>query len=173
MTTADGLWRPTRRRLTDTLLAALAPVAVCVLALAGLSAWTVHGNAGSPARITVAEGRVQLPSAGAAETAAFFRITNSGGSADRLVKVASAEVDGAVTLSRHRMTGSRSAYAQTVGSVAVEAGDSLAMSPDGLDVIVPANTDWQPGDLVPFTLYFEHSGAVRTLTVVVGPGQSG
>ncbi|WP_217554371.1 copper chaperone PCu(A)C [Streptomyces sp. GbtcB6] len=173
MTTAGGLWRPTRRRLDDTLLAALAPVAMCIIALAGLSMWTVHGNAGSPARITVAEGRVYLPSAGVAETAAFFRITNSGGSADRLVKVASAEVDGAITLSRHRMTDNRSAYARAVGSVAVAAGESLAMSPDGLDAIVPAKATWQPGDLVPFTLYFEHSGAVRTLAVVVSPGESG
>lgn len=31
--TGQQVWRPTRRRLTDTLLAALAPVAVCGLAL--------------------------------------------------------------------------------------------------------------------------------------------
>ncbi len=54
-------WRPTRRRLTDTLLAALAPVAVCGLALGGLSTWTAYGNAGSPARIKVTDGRVFVP----------------------------------------------------------------------------------------------------------------
>nr|WP_319023133.1 hypothetical protein [Streptomyces phaeolivaceus] len=38
---AAAPWRPRRRRLTDTLLAALAPVLVCALALSGLTLWTV------------------------------------------------------------------------------------------------------------------------------------
>ncbi|MFF2462063.1 copper chaperone PCu(A)C [Streptomyces mirabilis] len=124
--TGQLVWHPTRRRLTDTLLAALAPVAVCGLALGGLSTWTAYGNAGSPARITVTGGRVYLPYGDAPDTAAFFRITNNGGSADRLLKVTSRAVDGAGTLSRHRMTGTRSASAQTVASVAVPAGGTLA-----------------------------------------------
>ncbi|EST19270.1 hypothetical protein M878_42295 [Streptomyces roseochromogenus subsp. oscitans DS 12.976] len=33
-----------------------------------------------------------------------------------------------------------------------------------------ALSGWHVGDLVPFTLYFAHSGAVRTLAVVVRPG---
>ncbi|KUN04587.1 hypothetical protein AQI95_19715 [Streptomyces yokosukanensis] len=166
-------WRPSRRRLTDALLAALAPVAACGLALGGLSMWTAYGNAGSPARIAVTGGRVFLPYGGVPETAAFFRISNSGGSADRLVKVTSAEAGGATTISRHRMTDGRSAYGQTVASVDVPAGGSLAMSPSSLDVTVPATAHWQAGDLVPFTLHFENSGAVRTLAVVVRPGQDG
>ncbi|MGX5181628.1 copper chaperone PCu(A)C [Streptomyces avermitilis] len=172
MTGQQG-WRPTRRRLTDTLIATLAPVAVCGLALGGLSTWTAYGNAGSPARIAVTGGRVYLPYGNAPDTAAFFRITNSGGSADRLLKVTSRAVDGAGTFSRHRMTGARSASAQTVASVAVPAGGSLAMSPHGLDVTVPANAGWQAGDLVSFTLRFARSGAVKTLAVVVRPGQDG
>ncbi|KAF5991198.1 copper chaperone PCu(A)C [Streptomyces sp. WAC00263] len=170
--TGQQVWRPTRRRLTDTLLAALAPVAVCGLALGGLSTWTAYGNAGSPARITVTGGRVYLPYGDAADTAAFFWITNNGGSAD-LLKVTSRAVDGAGTLSRHRMTGTRSASAQTVASVAVPAGGSLAMSPYGLDVTVPAKAGRQAGDLVSFTLHFERGGAVETLAVVVRPGQDG
>lgn len=98
--TGQQVWRPTRRRLTDALLAALAPVAVCGLALGGLSTWTAYGNAGSPARIAVTEGRVYLPYGDAPDTAAFFRITNDGGSADRLLKVTSRAVDGVGTLSR-------------------------------------------------------------------------
>ncbi|MEV7341178.1 copper chaperone PCu(A)C [Streptomyces sp. NPDC093544] len=171
--TEQRLWRPTRRRLTDTLLAALAPVVVCALALGGLSMWTAYGNAGTPARIAVTEGRLFLPSGGTPDTAAFFRITNSGGSADRLLKVTAADVDGAITLSRHLMTSSRSASSQTVASVAVPAGDSIAMSPSELDVILPSNTDWHLGDLVAFTLHFERSEAVKTLAVVVRPGQDG
>lgn len=116
---------PSRRRLTDTLLAALAPVAVCGLALGGLSTWTAYGNAGSPARIRVTDGKVFLPSAGVPETAAFFRVANSGGSADRLLEVTTAEAGaGSPRLSRHLMTGTGSASAQTVASVAVPAGGS-------------------------------------------------
>ncbi|MFG3028383.1 copper chaperone PCu(A)C [Streptomyces sp. NPDC048253] len=164
--------RPSRRRLTDTLLAALAPVAVCGLALGGLSTWTAYGNAGSPARIRVTDGKVFLPSAGVPETAAFFRVANSGGSADRLLRVTTAEAGaGSPRLSRHLMTGTGSASAQTVASVAVPARETLDMSPGGLDVIVPAKSGWQSGDLVAFTLHFEHGGAVKTLAVVVRPGQ--
>ncbi|MBQ1088628.1 copper chaperone PCu(A)C [Streptomyces sp. B93] len=165
--------RPTRRRLTDALLAALAPVAACAVALGGLSMWTAYGNAGSPALITVTEGRVFLPTGDSRETAAFFRITNSGGSADRLLKVTSAEAGGATRLSRHRMVTANTASGQTVTSVPVPAGGSLAMSPSGVDVIVPTKGTWRPGDLIAFTLHFQHSGAVRNLAVVVRPGQDG
>ncbi|WP_405624281.1 copper chaperone PCu(A)C [Streptomyces sp. NBC_00076] len=168
--TDQTLWRPTRRRLTDSLLTALAPVVACVLALGGLSLWAVYGNAGTPARIAVTDGRVFLPTGDIPETAAFFRITNSGGSDDRLLKVIAAEVDGATRLSRHRMVTANTASDQTVASVAVPAGGTLAMSPTGIVVILPANADWKAGDLVDFTLHFEHSGAVRALAVVDRPG---
>ncbi|MFS8198112.1 copper chaperone PCu(A)C [Streptomyces sp. CWNU-52B] len=171
--TGQALWRPTRRRLTDSLLAALAPVAGCALALGGLSTWTVHGNAGSPARIAVTGGQVYLPTGDTPDTAAFFRITNRGGSADRLLKVTSAQLDGATRLSRHRMAGTASASARTVDSVRVAAGESIAMSPDSVDVIVPANADWQAGDLITFTLHFEYSGAVQGFAVVDRPGRGG
>lgn len=170
--TAQRPWRPTRRRLADTLLAALVPVAACGLALGGLSVWTAYGNAGSPPRIKVTDGRMFLPSGDTPETAAFFRITNAGGAADRLLKVTSSEIGaGAPTLSRHVMTSAGSASDRTVTSVAVPAGDSLAMSPSGLDVIVPVRKGWQSGDLVAFTLHFEHSGAVPAIAVVVRPGR--
>lgn len=38
-------------------------------------------------------------------------------------------------------------------------------------MIVPANSTWDSGDLVPLTLYFERSGAVKVLAVVVRPDQ--
>ncbi|MFD6287956.1 copper chaperone PCu(A)C [Streptomyces sp. NPDC060205] len=169
--TGQALWRPTRRRLTDTLLAALAPVAASVLALGGLSMWAVLGNAGSPARIAVTGGRLFLPTGDTPETAAFFRITNTGGSADRLLKVTAAGTGGATTLSRHRMTGAASASARTVTSVPVPAGADISMSPDSLDVIVPVDPDWRIGDLVTFTLHFERGGTVRTDAVVDRPGR--
>ncbi|PAZ14019.1 hypothetical protein CLM62_21375 [Streptomyces sp. SA15] len=176
--TGQRLWRPTRRRLTDTLIAALAPVAACSIALGGLTTWAVQDNAGSPARIAVTHGLVFLPfgdprETATRETAAFFRITNSGGADDRLLKVTSSATGGDATLSRHRMAGGQAAYGQTVDSVAVPAGGSLAMSPFGTDVTVRAKETWREGDVLPFTLHFARSGRIKTLAVVVRPGTVG
>ncbi|WP_327748171.1 copper chaperone PCu(A)C [Streptomyces europaeiscabiei] len=171
--TGQGLWRPTRRRVTDSLITALAPVAVCSVALGGLTTWVAQGNAGSPARISITGGRVFLSFSSTRETSAFFRITNSGGGDDRLLKVTSSAASGDPTLSRHRMAGTRAAYGQTVDSAAVPAGDSLAMSPFGTDVTVRAKETWREGDLVPFTLHFAHSGRIKALAVVVRPGTGG
>ncbi|MGW6909869.1 copper chaperone PCu(A)C [Streptomyces sp. NPDC054940] len=164
-------WRPTRRRIADGLLAALAPIAACSVALGALTTWVNSGSAGGPARVAVTEGRVFLPFGDVRDTAAFFRITNTGGADDRLLKVTSSAVGGEATLSRHRMTSGRMAYAQTVDSARVPAGDGLAMSPFGLDVTLRAKPGWRAGDLVPFTLHFEHGGRVEVSAVVVRPGE--
>ncbi|WP_369226141.1 copper chaperone PCu(A)C [Streptomyces sp. R39] len=159
------------RRLRDGALAALVPVAACTVALAGLTAWTGTGRAGSPPRMSVTEGRVLLPSAGGAETAAFFRIQNTGGSADTLIRVTSREATGGVTLGRHRMNGGNTAYRATVDSVGIPARGSVTMSPRGVDLAVSAPAGkWNSGDLVPFTLEFRHSGRVEVLAVAVRPG---
>ncbi|MFI1209768.1 copper chaperone PCu(A)C [Streptomyces sp. NPDC020802] len=171
--TGRRLWRPTRRRVNDTLIAALAPVAACGVALGGLTTWVTQGNAGSPARIAVTDGRVFLSFSSTRETSAFFRITNSGGADDRLLKVTSSATGGDAALSRHRMAGTQAAYGQTVVSAAVPAGESLAMSPFGTDVTVRAREAWREGDLVPFTLHFARSGRIETLAVVVRPGTGG
>ncbi|MFF4249818.1 copper chaperone PCu(A)C [Streptomyces sp. NPDC001663] len=167
--TRQSLWRPTRRRLTDTLLAALAPVTVCSIALGGLTTWTGAGKAGSPARIAVSNGRVLLPYGNNTDTAAFFDLTNLGGSDDRLVRVTSSATGGEIALSRHRMADGGTAYKAEVASTALPAGRELAMSPKGLDVTLRAESRWSAGDLVPFTLHFERSGAVKTIAVVVRP----
>ena len=80
---------------------------------------------------------------------------------------------GVAALRRHRMAGVQAAYGQTVDSVAVPAGGSLAMSPFGTDVTVRAKETWREGDIVPFTLHFARSGQIRTLAVVVRPGTGG
>ncbi|WP_128430206.1 copper chaperone PCu(A)C [Streptomyces cyaneus] len=163
--------RPTRRRIADGLLAALAPITACGVALGGLTTWVGSGNAGSPARIAVTDGRVFLPYGDVRDTAAFFRITNSGGTDDRLLKVTSSTGRGDATLSRHRMTSGRMAYAETVDSARVPAGGILAMSPYGLDVTLRAQPGWQTGTYVPFTLHFEYGGRIEVQAVVVRPGQ--
>jgi copper(I)-binding protein len=168
--TTTGLWRPTRRRLTDTLLAALAPVVVCGIALGGLTAWAAAGKAGTPARIAVSDGRILLPFGDSTETAAFFDITNLGGTDDRLIEVTSAGTGGEISLSRHRMAGNGAAYRDTVASATVRAGGELSMSPQGLDVTLRAEPGWRAGDLVSFTLRFEQAGAIEATAVVVRPG---
>ncbi|MFD8045929.1 copper chaperone PCu(A)C [Streptomyces sp. WAC 05379] len=166
-------WRPTRRRITDGLLAALAPIAACGVALGGLTTWVGAGNAGSPARITVTDGRVFLPYGDVRDTAAFFRIANSGGSDDRLLKVTSSAVRGEATLSRHRMAGDNAATARTVESAGVPADGSLTMSPFGLDVTLRADPEWVAGTYVPFTLHFEQGGRIEVQAKVVRPGEAG
>ncbi|MEU9851415.1 copper chaperone PCu(A)C [Streptomyces sp. NPDC047985] len=163
-------WIPTRRRLADTAPAALAPVCACVLALGGLAVWSATGHAGSPARISVTDARMYLPGAGVPETAAFFRIANTGGSADRLISVTSSAVNGDISLSRHRMTAGGAAYRQVADSLTVPTGGTLDMSPLTSDVTVPATPLRRAGDLVPFTLHFERSGPVEALATVVRPG---
>ncbi|WP_019073667.1 copper chaperone PCu(A)C [Streptomyces hokutonensis] len=159
-----------RRKLRDTALAALVPVAACSVALAGLTAWTGTGRAGTPARLRVTDGRLLLPSAGADETSAFFRVANEGGSADRLIRVTSPRAPGGIALSEHRMTEGNAAYDTEIGSVDIAAGDSLAMSPTGVGLTVSATSgQWRSGDLVPFTFEFRRSGRVTVLAVVVRP----
>ncbi|WP_326615869.1 copper chaperone PCu(A)C [Streptomyces decoyicus] len=182
----DNPWRPSRRRLVDALLAALAPATACSVALGGLATWAAVGKAGSPARIAVSSGRVLLPYADGTETAAFFDIANIGGADDRLVKVTSSGTAGEIGLSRHRTTKSGAAYRSIVVSATVAAGSELAMSPHGLDVTVgvtpPARAKpraggtykarWRAGDLVSFTLHFERSGAIKAPAVVIRPSDN-
>lgn len=162
-----------RRRVRDGALAALVPVAACSVALAGLTTWAGTGRAGSPARISVVAGKVLLPSAGVPETAAFFLISNDGGSADTLVRVTARTVPGEVTLAQHRMRQGNAAYRAEIDSVQVPAGQRLAMSPKGVDLTVPVPSDgWRSGDLVSFTLEFRRGGPVKALAVVVPPASA-
>ncbi|MFH0517631.1 copper chaperone PCu(A)C [Streptomyces sp. M41] len=165
--------RPNRRRIADGLLAALAPVTACSIALGGLTTWVTYGAAGSPARIAVTEGRVFLPYGEVRDTAAFFRITNSGGADDRLLKVTSPAAESGTALSRHRMISASAATARTVDSARVPAGGTLAMSPFGLDVTLRARPGWQEGTFVPFTLHFERAGRIDVQAIVVRPGGGG
>ncbi|MFH8442130.1 copper chaperone PCu(A)C [Streptomyces sp. NPDC018026] len=166
----SGLWRRlSRRRLTDTALAALAPVVACGVALGGLTVWTGAGGAGRPTvRIDVSYGRVFLPFGETTETSAYFDVTNTGDTDDRLVAVTYS--GGEAGLSRHFMTPSGAASKESLEAVGVSAGDSLSMSPHGVDVTLTARPGWRPGDLVRFTLRFERRGSVDALAVVTPPG---
>lgn len=67
------------------------------------------------------------------------------------------------------MTSGGAAYRWPAESLSVPAGGTLDMAPLSSDVTVPAAARWEAGDLVPFTLRFEHNGRVKVLAVVVGP----
>ncbi|MEU6124001.1 copper chaperone PCu(A)C [Streptomyces sp. NPDC047123] len=161
-------WRPSRRRIRDALDAALMPVAACAVALGVLTTWTASGAAGSPARVEVVGGTVFLPYGDTEDTAAFFRITNTGGSDDRLTEVTSPAFDD-VMLGRHTTTGRAVASMRMVDSAAVPAGEGLTMSPYGLDVMATLRAPLRLGERVPFVLTFRHGGSVRTQAVVIRP----
>lgn len=162
---------PLPARLRDPLAAVGVPVAACGLALAGLTAWTAHGNAGSPSHIAVPEGHVFLRLGATPETAAFFTLTNTGGSDDRLLSVTSPRAAVPPALSRHRMTPS-GAYRQPVTTAAIPAGEGLTMAPTGIDVTVRPKGDWRAGEHIPFTLRFERAEPVTVSATVVRPGRN-
>ncbi|MFD9373601.1 copper chaperone PCu(A)C [Streptomyces sp. NPDC060020] len=159
---------PGGRRLREGLIAVLAPVTACLTALVGLTAWTTAGAAGTPARIEVGIGRVFLPYADRERTAAFFRITNTGGSGDRLVSVTSPVVE-SVMLSRHEK-GTGADSMRMVPSAEIPAGSTLEMTPSTLDVMMTVKGRWRVGDAVPFVLHFRNSGPVQAVAFVVRPG---
>ncbi|MFG2601151.1 copper chaperone PCu(A)C [Streptomyces sp. NPDC048462] len=158
-------------RLRTSFTAAGAPVLACGLALAGLGAWTANGHAGSPPRVAVSKAYVYLPTVPTPETAAFFTLTNVGGSADRLVHIASTDTVAPPRLSEHHMTSSGGAYRQPVSSVVVPAGEGLTMTPHGIGVTVHPKGTWRSGEKISFTLRFEHGEPLRVRAVVVRPGE--
>ncbi|MFJ9682215.1 copper chaperone PCu(A)C [Streptomyces sp. NPDC101194] len=157
-------------RLRAPLAAVGVPVLACALALCGLGTWAASGRAGSPPHVAVANAYVYQPLGSTPETAAFFVLTNDGGSADRLVKVASRDTAAPPALSRHRMTSFGSAYRQPVDSATVPAEDGLTMAPHGIDVTVRPKGKWRAGGEVSFTLHFAHGKPLRVRAVVVRPG---
>ncbi|MFE3940047.1 copper chaperone PCu(A)C, partial [Streptomyces goshikiensis] len=101
--------RPARRRVGEALSAAIAPLAACSVALAGLTVWTASGAAGSPPRIAAGNGRVFLPYGNSRDTAAFFEVTNIGGGEDRWSTVSSPTFCVVTTTQRRHETSGRGA----------------------------------------------------------------
>lgn len=157
-------------RLRTAVTAVGVPALACGVALAGLGAWTASGRAGSPSHVAVTKAYVYQTFGSTPETAAFFTLTNDGGSADRLVQVTSPDTAEPSRLSEHRMTSSGGAYRQPVDSVMVPAADGLTMTPHGIDVTVRPEGAWRPGQEIPFTLRFAHGKPLKVRAVVVRPG---
>ncbi|MFF3861462.1 copper chaperone PCu(A)C [Streptomyces sp. NPDC002209] len=167
--TASAGWSLSRRRLRDGRTGALVPVLACLTALVGLTAWTKAGAAGGPAHIEVGVGRVFLPYADKERTAAFFTITNTGGSDDQLLSVTSPALDDAM-LNRHERAGQGADTMGTATSVGLPAGSRLIMTPSTVDVMATVKIRWKEGDAVPFVLHFRRSGPVDAVAFVVRPG---
>ncbi|MFJ3928467.1 copper chaperone PCu(A)C [Streptomyces sp. NPDC090022] len=159
-----------RRRLPEGLSAVVAPVAACAVALGSLTVWAGAGYAGSPPRLDVTDGRIWVSFGDTPYTSAYFRLTNSGGSDDRLVKVTLPGVTDAIGFSGHRMLGANTATDEKRGSIAVPAGRTVTMSPSGVNVTVPSDRTRREGDILFFTLHFERGGPMEVPAVVVRPG---
>ncbi|WP_030067251.1 copper chaperone PCu(A)C [Streptomyces natalensis] len=154
--------------LMNRLRTAAVPLLVWLVTLGALTAWTATGNAGTPARLRAAEGRVLIPY-GTESTAAFFTLRNTGTANDVLTGV-TAPPGRRAMLSRTVDIGRNAGRMEMAGAVTVPAGGTLRMTPSGLDVMVTPPPRLAPGDRLTFTLHFRDSPpltvrarAVRTL----------
>ncbi|MFD7664777.1 copper chaperone PCu(A)C [Streptomyces sp. NPDC059788] len=160
---------PVRGAVRSSVRAAAVPLLAGALTIGCLTAWTVTGNAGTPARLRVTDGRI-LTASNPEATAAFFTISNIGTTADELTGVtgpaghqAMVGRDVEVAEGAHRM--------EMAGAVAVPARGAVRMAPTGLDVMVSPPPRLAPGDRLTFTLHFRDSGPVKAEAVAVRPGQ--
>ncbi|MFE0188451.1 copper chaperone PCu(A)C [Streptomyces sp. NPDC059008] len=145
------------------------PLLTCLATLGTLTVWTATGNAGTPARLSVAEGRVLVP-AGSEATAAFFTIRNTGGADDVLTGVTGPTGHRAM-LSRTVDIGHNARSMAMVPSATVPAGGTLRMTPTDLDVMISPPPALAPGDRLTFTLHFRDSPPRTVRARAVRPGQ--
>ncbi|MFJ9413476.1 copper chaperone PCu(A)C [Streptomyces sp. NPDC101227] len=132
--------------------AAAVPLLVCLATLGALTAWTATGNAGTPARLTVAEGRVLIPY-GTESTAAFFTLRNTG-TADATLTGVTGPPGHRAMLSRTADIGRNARRMEMVRAATVPAGGTLRMTATGLDIMVTPPPRLAPGDRLTFTLHF-------------------
>ncbi|MFI0715921.1 copper chaperone PCu(A)C [Streptomyces inhibens] len=144
------------------------PLLTCLATLGTLTVWTATGNAGTPARLSVAEGRVLVPS-GPEATAAWFTIRNTGGADDVLTGVTGPAGHRAM-LSRTVDIGRNARSMAMVRAATVPAGGALRMTPTTLDVMISPPPRLAPGDRLTFTLYFRHSPPQTVRARAVRPG---
>ncbi|MGW9173540.1 copper chaperone PCu(A)C, partial [Streptomyces decoyicus] len=128
------------------------PLLTCLVTLGTLTAWTASGNAGRPAKLSVSEGRVLIPT-GTDATAAFFTVRNTGAADDVLTGVTGPAGHRAM-LSRTVDIGHNARSMAMVRAATVPAGGALTMTPTTLDVMVSPPPRLAPGDRLTFTLHF-------------------
>ncbi|MGW8555740.1 copper chaperone PCu(A)C [Streptomyces tubercidicus] len=150
------------------LQAVAVPLLTCLATLGTLTLWTATGNAGTPAELSVPEGRV-LIAGGSEATAAFFTIRNSGG-ADEVLTGVTGPAGHRTMLSRNVDIGNNGRSMAMVGAATVPAGGALTMTATTLDVMVSPPPRLAPGDRLTFTLHFRHSPPQTVRARAVRPG---
>ena len=115
--------------------------------------------------ITVTEARVVATPASAA---AYFTLTNSGGS-DRLVAAAAPGV-GAASLHETSMDRGIMRMRPIAGGISVEKGKSVRFTPYGKHVMIMLERPLDPAKAVPLKLTFERQGMVAVNAWGPGPG---
>ncbi|WP_327701383.1 copper chaperone PCu(A)C [Streptomyces decoyicus] len=145
------------------------PLLTCLVTLGTLTAWTASGNAGRPAKLSVSEGRVLIPT-GAEATAAFFTLRNTGGADDVLTGVTGPTGHRAM-LSRTVDIGHNARSMAMVRAATIPAGGALTMTPTTLDVMVSPPPRLAPGDRLTFTLHFRDSPPRTVAARAVRPGR--
>ncbi|WP_079271313.1 copper chaperone PCu(A)C [Streptomyces lydicus] len=171
---ARGDGAPTRRdgRSRLPVAAVAVPVLTCLATLGTLTLWTATGNAGTPARLSVTEGRALLlpaPGGRTEATAAFFTVRNSGGADDVLTGV-TGPAGHRVMLSRTVDIGRNARRMAMVRSATVPAGGALRMTPTTLDLMLSPAPALAPGDRLTFTLHFRNSPPLTARAVATRPG---
>ncbi|MCS0637595.1 copper chaperone PCu(A)C [Streptomyces sp. LP05-1] len=158
---AGARLRPAVRALRP----ALVPLGACLVTLLLLTAYTATGAAGTgPARIAVTRGRVFVPP-NSERTSAYFDIGNTGAGADTLELVSSPAL-GSVMVSR-RLVANGAGRMVSAGPLTIPAGGAVRMSPYDVNVMITYPPALEPGDKVPFDLWFRASGRIRVDAVVV------
>ncbi|MEV0371275.1 copper chaperone PCu(A)C [Streptomyces sp. NPDC050636] len=145
------------------------PLLACLATLGTLTVWTATGNAGTPARLSAAEGRVLVPSAAEA-TAAFFTVRNTGTSDDVLTGV-TGPAGHRTMLSRTVDIGRNARSMEMVRSATVPAGGSLRMTATTLDVMISPPPRIAPGDRLTFTLHFRDGPPLTVRAKAIRPGR--
>jgi copper(I)-binding protein len=137
-----------------------------MVALGLLTAWVVTGQAGSPARVHVANAWVMAPTA--PQTAAYFTLDNSGDVPDDLLRVRTPIASMAMLGRQVNHAGvGRMAMG---GALAVPAHGIVQMTPFTINVMIQPSQPLPVGRRVPFTLVFRHSGTIDVTAVVEPPG---
>ncbi|MEZ3181818.1 copper chaperone PCu(A)C [Streptomyces pimonensis] len=165
---AENPSSPWHRLTGGALRAVLVPLGTCVAVLLLLTAYTATGAAGEPpARISVSNGRIFMPS-NSTSTAAFFDISNTGAGEDTLESVSSPDLG--VTMLGRRVTKDGAGHMESLEALTIPARSRVNMTPYTVDVMILNPPSLRPGDKVPFDLWFRSSGRVRVDAVAVPPG---
>ena len=147
---------------------ATAVAAAATAVLAGLAVTGCATRAGASQSIVVATAYVPVPRT-PGTTVAYLVIRNNG-NADRLV-AAHTSAGGRVTF--RQAHGPGAALLSTIGSVRIPGHSTLAMRPNGVQMLITGAGPMRGGKDVTLTLDFAHAGPVSVIVQVTNPQSGG